>query len=688
MAKFSFPIPGRKQHLTESGKENAVPGKRTQRRSNKSKAHVILGAESSLNIDSISKDQAQCSDSRSSAMSVTISESESATDSFNAHSDRWDLESGVFPRGSAANPKFAPKYDDRTDNSSLSRRRIRNFDSSSTLDSYYERQKSPLSVSQQTSASSARDLALRKGLPPVIPLSPLSTSILYQDALSTQSDNQRADNKPHRKKPARLDLSILFSKPPRQSKFQDAETVSQSSKTTTDSKKTWLRTKSKKHHQKDRQDEEDHVVAQISQIFDRGKTSHGANHGERTQRQHYQSSAGDYGRPATMSKLHVSPRTPTNQPNQPFSWKNVRANMGTINSGTSLSSFNSTTSRHTSAEVMGSSDLLKSSVLALSSDSEEESRETERVPSRLQKPRRESCAKNVPSASHSREKQEHHQDLEHRPSQKSSKSQHSSRSRSSRKGAAQITPCLTIPETSSPVPHIHVVPDTHHQASRKASVTSTTSGRSSIQPTPPHSPRDSKQEKGSQKGRMMVVTKQEEALLEALRQKRARMREEIIEEIETQHSPPLPIDRNTSIRSEPSNSTLRPRSKAKKLDDLPIINTQPVDVAEPSPDLSDFLTFGSDDESTPRSSWASPPPNGFKISRTQSQTSNLEKVSPQTPPGAARLSAVGVSSLYRSLELNPKKSSSTVRFMEDGTHLNPHDDFILDDSESGVIWGM
>lgn len=45
-------------------------------------------------------------------------------------------------------------------------------ESSSTLRSHYDPKKSPLSISQQTSASSARDMALRKGFPPLS--SPLS----------------------------------------------------------------------------------------------------------------------------------------------------------------------------------------------------------------------------------------------------------------------------------------------------------------------------------------------------------------------------------------------------------------------------------------------------------------------------------------------------------------------------------
>ena len=47
------------------------------------------------------------------------------------------------------------------------RPRPRHATSLSTLRSYYDRAKSPLSVTQQTSASSSRDMALRKGVPPI-----------------------------------------------------------------------------------------------------------------------------------------------------------------------------------------------------------------------------------------------------------------------------------------------------------------------------------------------------------------------------------------------------------------------------------------------------------------------------------------------------------------------------------------
>lgn len=60
--------------------------------------------------------------------------------------------------------------------SNASSPRVRRAESSSTLRSHYDPKKSPLSISQQTSASSARDMALRKGLPPIS--SPLSLNMV------------------------------------------------------------------------------------------------------------------------------------------------------------------------------------------------------------------------------------------------------------------------------------------------------------------------------------------------------------------------------------------------------------------------------------------------------------------------------------------------------------------------------
>jgi hypothetical protein len=87
-------------------------------------------------------------------------------------------------------------------------RSVRGRGSSSTLRSFYDSQKIPLAVSQQTSNSSARDFALRKGCPPVVaiekPVSRSSRSQKNQDA--TQKSTKRTSS-------IRLDLSMLFPKP-------------------------------------------------------------------------------------------------------------------------------------------------------------------------------------------------------------------------------------------------------------------------------------------------------------------------------------------------------------------------------------------------------------------------------------------------------------------------------------------
>ena len=65
----------------------------------------------------------------------------------------------------------------------------RRAESSSTLRSHYDPKKSPLSISQQTSASSARDMALRKGLPPIS--SPLGLSVEVVKSIEPDGPHSR-----------------------------------------------------------------------------------------------------------------------------------------------------------------------------------------------------------------------------------------------------------------------------------------------------------------------------------------------------------------------------------------------------------------------------------------------------------------------------------------------------------------
>jgi len=199
----------------------------------------------------------------------------------------------------------------------------------------------------------------------------------------------------------------------------------------------------------------------------------------------------------------------------------------------------------------------------------------------------------------------------------------------------------------------------------------------------------------------MAVTKQEELLLEALRQKRARMKEKIIEEHEIAKvpTPPRIPKRVASQYSTTSSiSTVRgPDGSSNKGHILMYLDTPgpdvPIDAAEPSPDLSDFLSFGSDEDSTPRTSWM-PSQKERERLRPDSSTRRVEKTSPKTPPSAARLSAVGnlsadLQTLRAERDQGPKKRTANVgvRFAEEEKAVNSQD-FLLDENETDVIWGM
>ncbi|KAI4095940.1 MAG: hypothetical protein LQ344_001321 [Seirophora lacunosa] len=83
------------------------------------------------------------------------------------------------------------------------------YGSSSTLRSYYDPAKSPLSISQQTSASSARDMALRKGCPSFS--SPLSQDVSSEASPSAVQNKRRtATERAPGWRPAHADLLDRF----------------------------------------------------------------------------------------------------------------------------------------------------------------------------------------------------------------------------------------------------------------------------------------------------------------------------------------------------------------------------------------------------------------------------------------------------------------------------------------------
>lgn len=731
-----------------------------------SKAQRILGTDNELNIDSPTRSDGHSwgypSSSRSSGMSISISESTQSTRSTieteslsGSNADRWEHESGVFPRahrlkGKASSTLLGQHHgeDARTDTSSLSRR-MRHEGSDSTLKSYYDRQKSPLSISQQTSASSARDLALRKGFPPVIPRSPLLQvdSVDPYDHHYAEHNNEDtiSRDKSSKKKPARLDLSMLFSR----SKKNGSEILSPASISTnasigrasSSSRRKLRKAPSKEsvqsqqhsirspqpHYPKERQSSATDTLYHLYDNYEHlpvrsppmGQIPESSvpNPQKRKDRINKKSNADS--RPAKTgpnltreapsqaepSKTNPTHLSPSNA--QTFSWKNVRSNATSppweVSSAASVSSHNTKTSRHTSASMFSNQDLKQSSVLSLSSESEGEVSDAE--PPRSPAVSYNEKSSQIPNGFSQRSPEDR------RHSTKQSEVLES-RKRGSRKSSIQTSPFLTIPEGSIPSsrisgPWLPVNPEYHRQPSVKSHLpdkrekrsskkpASLSSQRSSHHPTPPLSPnsmefRDVKE----RSSRYMAVTQQEEALLEALRQKRARMREKIIEEHETAKSPSREPNSTTSRFSEASSvSTLRgpDNSHGERILlylNTPVSDAHPIDTAEPSPDLSDFLTFGSDEESsTPRTSYVAPQKDK---PRPDSSTRRNEKIRPITPSSAARLSAVGAHG-FRDGRSEPKKPATpSVRFINDRrltNQANPQD-FLLDDNESDIVWGI
>ncbi|KAL8723069.1 MAG: hypothetical protein Q9225_000540 [Loekoesia sp. 1 TL-2023] len=222
--KFSFPLPGRKTSRDTNGSPILIdtpndsyddspfsdPG---------SKAERILGTHEPASPHGLSnKSSRKALRKKPSFMSITLSE---AANSSVAAKDGFPFPDMPNSRGSSRRPshnlqnqgsspllgerffKESPGTDSTT-NSPSSRPHF--YGSSSTLRSYYDPAKSPLSISQQTSASSARDMALRKGYPSIS--SPLSRDVSNEISPSATDDNRRpATDHDLTRGPVHLDLS-------------------------------------------------------------------------------------------------------------------------------------------------------------------------------------------------------------------------------------------------------------------------------------------------------------------------------------------------------------------------------------------------------------------------------------------------------------------------------------------------
>lgn len=227
-SKFSFPIPGRR-HRGQKDVDDRTP--REQDPAQPSKAERLLGT-SHLAIRQPTRSHPPLRSTpipvpnrpqSPSYMTVTLSEASFGSD----YADRASstaVEDIVIPprwrslqslRPCPSSNILGGIYDDERGRSgsigSSNTRQIHTQASSSTLQSYYDAQKSPLAVSQQTSASAVRDMALRKGYPPIVKKGGHSSTYINDHESQNNTEKLKKQGRKHR--PARLDLSKLFPKP-------------------------------------------------------------------------------------------------------------------------------------------------------------------------------------------------------------------------------------------------------------------------------------------------------------------------------------------------------------------------------------------------------------------------------------------------------------------------------------------
>ena len=229
-SKFSFPLPGRSLITTKGSKVDeplSHPNKEILQMANgkQSKAERLLGATDFGPLDNKPTSARPKETLREKPSFVSISVSEFGQDhtlmgdeNFNpsATAGSWGpprlSPRGLFPRPSS--PLLGRHFHESTirteKQEGLPNNGLHKSRSSSTLRSYYDPANSPLSISQQTSASSARDMALRKGCEPVIGSQHRSGFRSAVDLAGINSDEQSYNCESPRKRPPRLDFSRLF----------------------------------------------------------------------------------------------------------------------------------------------------------------------------------------------------------------------------------------------------------------------------------------------------------------------------------------------------------------------------------------------------------------------------------------------------------------------------------------------
>lgn len=226
--KFSFPLPGRKPSDVANSSPIVIDTPNDSHDDSPlsdpgSKAERVLGCFDSTQSHAVTnKSSKKALRKKPSFINITLSEAENESA---AAKDGFPFPHMPGSRGSSRRPSYnvknqpsSPLLGDRFHKGSPGTESMSNspsprphfYGSSSTLRSYYDPAKSPLSISQQTSASSARDMALRKGHRSIA--SPLSHDVSNEVSPNIEDDGRSdADHAPSRR-PAQLDFPNGFPK--------------------------------------------------------------------------------------------------------------------------------------------------------------------------------------------------------------------------------------------------------------------------------------------------------------------------------------------------------------------------------------------------------------------------------------------------------------------------------------------
>lgn len=217
--KFSFPMPGRR---SQQAKESAASPVALQSPAQPwpshleeptSKAHRVLGTSDAPMFRTQSR-QTSTAPGSPAYMAVTVSSEPGYRDEYDdrmsATATDYSMRPALSKRPSSNILGNTINGDTRrgSDHSTASYR-LQPQASTSTMRSHYDAKSSPLSISQQTSNSAVRDMALRRGKPQVVTEGHAHTYNGHEASpVSPMLDSER-----RKSKPARLDLSKLFPKP-------------------------------------------------------------------------------------------------------------------------------------------------------------------------------------------------------------------------------------------------------------------------------------------------------------------------------------------------------------------------------------------------------------------------------------------------------------------------------------------